>query len=68
MLYQLSYCFVVIFMQCLLKKVLPGAQGQFNLRRRRNYLVKNLLGKEPPKEYQLESKADLKDGDGQITF
>lgn len=44
-----------------------GAYSPYMMRRRWDYFVKNLLGKEPPKEYQLESKTDPRNG-GQLGF
>jgi dipeptidyl aminopeptidase/acylaminoacyl peptidase len=35
-----------------------GAYSPYMMRRRWDYFVKNLLGAEPPKEYQLQSSAD----------
>ena len=35
-----------------------GTLSPYMMRRRWDYFVKNLLGKEPPKEYQLETKTD----------
>jgi dipeptidyl aminopeptidase/acylaminoacyl peptidase len=35
-----------------------GAYSPYMMRRRWDYFVKNLLGKEPPKEYQLHNAAD----------
>ena len=48
--------------------VFPNSQhgyGQFStymMRRRWDYFVKNLLGAEPPKEYQLKFKGDPRNG------
>lgn len=35
-----------------------GADNTYMMRRRWDYFVKNLLGKEPPKEYKFQSKTD----------
>lgn len=35
-----------------------GADNTYMMRRRWDYFVKNLLGKEPPREYKFESKTD----------
>jgi dipeptidyl aminopeptidase/acylaminoacyl peptidase len=35
-----------------------GLQGMYMMRRRWDYFVKNLLGAEPPKEYELKAKPD----------
>jgi dipeptidyl aminopeptidase/acylaminoacyl peptidase len=45
-----------------------GVSSSYMMRRRWDYFVKNLLGKEPPKEYQLETKTDPRNGDGQRAF
>ena len=45
-----------------------GSYSPYMMRRRWDYFVKNLLGKEPPKEYKLESKTDPRNGDGQRGF
>jgi len=45
-----------------------GSYSPYMMRRRWDYFVKNLLGKEPPKEYQLETKNDPRNGDGQRGF
>ena len=42
-----------------------GTYSSYMMRRRWDYFVKNLLGKEPPKEYQLETKTDPRNG-GQV--
>jgi dipeptidyl aminopeptidase/acylaminoacyl peptidase len=44
-----------------------GQYSPYMMRRRWDYFVKNLLGKEPPKEYQLETKNDPRNG-GQLAF
>ncbi len=44
-----------------------GADSPYMMRRRWDYFVKNLLGKEPPKNYQMESKTDPRNG-GQLPF
>ncbi len=44
-----------------------GADSPYMMRRRWDYFVKNLLGKEPPKNYQMESKSDPRNG-GQLPF
>ncbi len=44
-----------------------GADSPYMMRRRWDYFVKNLLGKEPPKEYKLETKTDPRNG-GQLPF
>ena len=54
--------------------VFPNAQhgyGEYSpymMRRRWDYFVKNLLGKEPPKEYKLETKTDPRTGGSQLGF
>ena len=40
-----------------------GADSPYMMRRRWDYFVKNLLGKEPPKEYKMESKTDPRNGE-----
>jgi len=37
-----------------------GAFSPYMMRRRWDYFVKNLLGAEPPKEYQLKAKTDIR--------
>lgn len=44
-----------------------GADSPYMMRRRWDYFVRNLLGKEPPKNYQMESKTDPRNG-GQLPF
>lgn len=44
-----------------------GQYSPYMMRRRWDYFVKNLLGKEPPREYQLETKNDPRNG-GQLAF
>jgi len=44
-----------------------GADSPYMMRRRWDYFVKNLLGKEPPPNYKLESKTDPRNG-GQLAF
>lgn len=44
-----------------------GADSPYMMRRRWDYFVKNLLGKEPPREYKLETKTDPRNG-GQLAF
>jgi dipeptidyl aminopeptidase/acylaminoacyl peptidase len=44
-----------------------GQYSPYMMRRRWDYFVKNLLGKEPPREYQLETKTDPRNG-GQLAF
>ena len=39
-----------------------GTYSPYMMRRRWDYFVKNLLGAEPPKEYQLENKTDPRNG------
>jgi len=39
-----------------------GAGSVYMMRRRWDYFVKNLLGVDPPKEYQLKFKADPRNG------
>ena len=39
-----------------------GAGSVYMMRRRWDYFVKNLLGAEPPKEYQLKFKGDPRNG------
>lgn len=39
-----------------------GEFSTYMMRRRWDYFVKNLLGAEPPKEYQLKSKSDPRNG------
>lgn len=41
-----------------------GAYSPYMMRRRWDYFVKNLLGTEPPKEYQLKTKADPRNATG----
>lgn len=43
-----------------------GNYSPYMMRRRWDYFVKNLLGKEPPKEYQLQSKTDPRNGERQM--
>jgi dipeptidyl aminopeptidase/acylaminoacyl peptidase len=45
-----------------------GAYSLYMMRRRWDYFVKNLLGKEPPKEYLPEQKTDPRNGGGQLGF
>jgi dipeptidyl aminopeptidase/acylaminoacyl peptidase len=44
-----------------------GADSPYMMRRRWDYFVKNLLGKEPPSNYKLETKTDPRNG-GQLAF
>jgi dipeptidyl aminopeptidase/acylaminoacyl peptidase len=44
-----------------------GVDSPYMMRRRWDYFVKNLLGKEPPPNYQLQSKTDPRNG-GQLAF
>lgn len=44
-----------------------GADSPYMMRRRWDYFVKYLLGKEPPPNYKLESKTDPRNG-GQLAF
>ena len=44
-----------------------GADSPYMMRRRWDYFVKHLLGKEPPPNYQLETKTDPRNG-GQLGF
>jgi dipeptidyl aminopeptidase/acylaminoacyl peptidase len=44
-----------------------GADSPYMMRRRWDYFVKNLLGKEPPPNYQLQTKTDPRNG-GQLAF
>ncbi|HET6723745.1 MAG TPA: DPP IV N-terminal domain-containing protein [Chitinophagaceae bacterium] len=44
-----------------------GTYSPYMMRRRWDYFVKNLLGKEPPPNYQLETKTDPRNG-GQLAF
>ena len=44
-----------------------GADSPYMMRRRWDYFVKNLLGKEPPPNYKLEIKTDPRNG-GQLAF
>jgi dipeptidyl aminopeptidase/acylaminoacyl peptidase len=44
-----------------------GQYSPYMMRRRWDYFVKNLLGKEPPANYQLETKTDPRNG-GQLAF
>jgi len=44
-----------------------GQYSPYMMRRRWDYFVKNLLGKEPPPNYQLETKTDPRNG-GQLAF
>ena len=46
---------------------MPHGYGQYSsymMRRRWDYFVKNLLGVEPPHEYQLKAKFDPRNGGG----
>jgi dienelactone hydrolase len=45
-----------------------GADAPYMMRRRWDYFVKNLLGKEPPKEYEWHSKTDSRNGGQQFGF
>lgn len=45
-----------------------GAYSPYMMRRRWDYFVKNLLGAEPPKEYQPESKTDPRNNTEQRAF
>lgn len=45
-----------------------GALSPYMMRRRWDYFVKNLAGKEPPKEYELETKTDPRNGGQQFGF
>ena len=45
-----------------------GAYSPYMMRRRWDYFVKNLLGAEPPKEYQMETKTDPRNGGVQLGF
>jgi predicted peptidase len=42
-----------------------GGNSPYMMRRRWDYFVKNLLGAEPPKEYQLKAKPDPRNSAGQ---
>lgn len=44
-----------------------GAYSPYMMRRRWDYFVKNLLGIEPPKEYQLKQKNDPRNGSGSLS-
>jgi dipeptidyl aminopeptidase/acylaminoacyl peptidase len=44
-----------------------GADSPYMMRRRWDYFVKNLLGKEPPPNYKPETKTDPRNG-GQLAF
>ena len=44
-----------------------GADSPYMMRRRWDYFVKNLLGKEPPPNYQMQTKTDPRNG-GQLAF
>jgi len=44
-----------------------GVDSPYMMRRRWDYFVKNLLGKEPPPNYKLETKTDPRNG-GQLAF
>lgn len=44
-----------------------GSDSPYMMRRRWDYFVRNLLGKEPPKEYKLQSRSDPRNG-GQRGF
>lgn len=44
-----------------------GSDSPYMMRRRWDYFVKNLLGKEPPPNYKLETKTDPRNG-GQLAF
>jgi dienelactone hydrolase/Tol biopolymer transport system component len=45
-----------------------GQYSPYMMRRRWDYFVKNLLGKEPPPSYQLETKTDPRNESGQRAF
>jgi dipeptidyl aminopeptidase/acylaminoacyl peptidase len=45
-----------------------GEYSSYMMRRRWDYFVKNLLGAEPPKEYELKSKPDPRNGGQQFAF
>ncbi len=45
-----------------------GTLSPYMMRRRWDYFVKNLLGAEPPKEYQLETKTDPRNNIDQRAF
>jgi len=45
-----------------------GPYSPYMMRRRWDYFVKNLLGKEPPKEYLMEPKTDPRNGGQQFGF
>ncbi|MGC4036192.1 MAG: DPP IV N-terminal domain-containing protein [Chitinophagaceae bacterium] len=45
-----------------------GSYSPYMMRRRWDYFVKNLLGKEPPKEYQMETKTDPRNGGQLLAF
>jgi len=44
-----------------------GTDSPYMMRRRWDYFVKNLLGKEPPPNYQMQTKTDPRNG-GQLAF
>jgi dipeptidyl aminopeptidase/acylaminoacyl peptidase len=45
-----------------------GTYSPYMMRRRWDYFVKNLLNKEPPKEYKLETKTDPRNSGQQLGF
>lgn len=45
-----------------------GEFSPYMMRRRWDYFVKNLSGKEPPKEYKMESKTDPRNGGQRLGF
>jgi dipeptidyl aminopeptidase/acylaminoacyl peptidase len=45
-----------------------GTYSPYMMRRRWDYFVKNLLGAEPPKEYELQTKTDPRNGGQQLGF
>jgi dipeptidyl aminopeptidase/acylaminoacyl peptidase len=45
-----------------------GTYSPYMMRRRWDYFVKNLLGVDPPKEFQLESKTDPRNSNPQFGF
>lgn len=45
-----------------------GTYSPYMMRRRWDYFVKNLLGVEPPKEYELQTKTDPRNGGQPLAF
>ena len=45
-----------------------GADSYYMMRRRWDYFVKNLAGKEPPKEFELQTQTDPRNGGKPLSF